>query len=145
MARKTSAWMGSLICAFDLNYGLLLASISYKWRESHSYVHLSLFWCVISKKIFVNFLCPLFLPFTFSPSPLGIFSLLPWLGRDKEIGDMNCLHWNSFSTQNDFLVFILWYGDSWYAITAPWRLFKDWFSPLLLKYQASSPSTNHWC
>lgn len=57
-----------------------------------------------------------------SPPPFGVFSLVPWLGRYKEIGGIYSLHWNSFSTQNDFLVFILWWGDSCSTVMAPQSL-----------------------
>lgn len=81
----------------------------------------------------LNGLCEFSLPPSFfssfsSPPPFGVFSLVPWLGRYKEIGGIYSLHWNSFSTQNDFLVFILWWGDSRYTVTAPQSLSdKDWF------------------
>lgn len=57
-------------------------------EESCSSVHLVLLWCVLSKKPFEfsSHCSPPFLSFLFSsPSPLGVFSLLPWLGRGTEI------------------------------------------------------------
>lgn len=84
--------------------------------------------CYVLKGLCEFSLSPSSFSFFSSPPPFGVFSLVPWLGRYKEIGGIYSLHWNSFSTQNDFLVFILWWGDSCSTVTAPQSLSdKDWF------------------
>lgn len=126
-----------------------------RWREPCSRVHLFLFWCVVSKESFQFSLslAPPLLPCPFSllffsclshPWTLSLYSLDWAEARGLEI--LNSFHWNSFSTQNQFLVFILW----WFLlccniIIKPFHSKINGFSPPFA-FEISSTSTpiNHW-
>lgn len=159
--RKTSALFVPLPWTAALFYPAFAASNKWSWpREGGGYlVVISMSSCsdVLHLKSLWNFPCPWplpYLPCPFSPHFFSSLFLLPWTSSLYSLGwaearaleILNNFPWNGFSTQNWFLVFILW----WFLlccniIIKPFQATTDGFFPsFAFKISSTSTPINHW-